>query len=179
MMRMRGVAAALMTLEVGLVAGYAALHALVRLVGGDPFRPSQGVLYFLVALLLALPGAAFAGAAAVREAADPDRRLLWVAALAAGLSALTWALFRFDYGVGFQSNAGPLEHAVIRALQWTQQERHGVGVPVFVNVHQPPAWFLLTLPAAVFAAVVGSGRRSLARRAAEERAAGDGGEEAV
>lgn len=176
MMRMRGVAAALMTLEVGLVAGYAALHLLVQLVGGNPWAGRQGGPYFLVALLLALPGACFAGIAAVREATDPDRRLLWVAALAAGLSALTWAIFRFDYGVGFQTTATTAQHAVIEALQQTQQERHGVGIPVFVNIHQPPVWFLVVLPAAVFGAVVAAGRRALERHAAQTA---DGGEEAA
>lgn len=174
MMRMRGIAAALMTLEVGLVAGYAALHVLVRIVGGDPFSPRQGGAYFLIALLLALPGACFAGAAAVREGGDPDRRLLRVAAVAAALSAVTWAVFRFDYGVGFQTTADLGEQAVIQALQRVQQDRHGVGIPVFVNVHQPPLWFLLVLPVAVFAAVVATGRRAL-RRLREE--AGEGAAE--
>lgn len=177
LMKMRGIAAALMTLELGLVVAYAVLHALVAAAGGDPFSPRQGLLYFLVALVLALPGAAAAGFAAVREAASPDRRLLTVAALGAALSAVTWALFRFDYGVGFQGTAEDADLLVVEALRQGAAVRHGVGVPMFVNIHEPPFWFLLVLPLAVAAVVTAAGRLALRRRGAEAEEAEEDREE--
>jgi len=174
MRQIRGVVAALLTLEVGLVFGYFALHAVVQLVGGHPLAPRQSAPYFLLALLLTLPGALFAGRAAIREAGDPNRRLLWVAALGAGLSAVTWAIFRFDYGVGAPQvleEPGAVE-AVIGAMRYAPPGHHGVMLPLFINIHQPPTWFLLVLPVAIFAVVAWSGRKALETRLAEEAADG-------
>ena len=172
----RGVVAALLTLEVGLLLGYLVLHATVQLAGGSPLAPRQGDPYFLLALLLALPGAAFAGHAAVREAGDPNRRLLWVAALGAGLSAVTCAIFRFGHGIGAPKaleEPGAVE-TVIEAMRHAPPGHHGVALPLFVNVHQPPGWFLAVLPVATFAVVTWAGRRALERR---RRVGVEGGDE--
>lgn len=84
MMRMRGIAAALVTVEVGLVLGDLVLFVSYWLFGTDPyFTPWTG--YWAISLLLALAWAPLAGVAVVREAAEPDRGLVWLSALLAAL----------------------------------------------------------------------------------------------
>lgn len=170
MRQMRGVVAALLTLEVGLLFGYFVLHGIVQLVGGNPLAPRQEWPYFALALVLTLPGALFAGRAAIREAGEPTKRLLWVAAAGAGMSAVTWAIFRFDYGVGAPEvlrNPDTAE-AVIGAMRHAPPGHHGVMLPVFINIHEPPTWFLLALPVAIFAVVGWAGRKAIEKRLAEE-----------
>ena len=93
MQAFRSVAAALVALQIVLWGVALGLRGLVHLTGYGLLTTGDPRLYGGVAAIVVLPGAVFAGFAAVAAAREPTVRLVWTCALVASGMVFLWSVY--------------------------------------------------------------------------------------